>query len=115
MTTILPDFGNPSVGITKKLTGVTFDGAVDKVEAALKEHGFGVLMRIDVQAIMEKKLNADYARPYVILGACNPKFAHMVLQEMPSIGLFLPCNVCVKENEDGGVIVSTVSPDFMFA
>jgi uncharacterized protein (DUF302 family) len=85
-----------------------YEQAVEKVTAALKEEGFGVLTEIDVKATLKKKLNADF-RKYLILGACNPPLAHQALNTELEIGLLLPCNVIVYE-EDGGSVVSIVDP-----
>jgi uncharacterized protein (DUF302 family) len=115
-TTSLPEFGTPTYGITKKLPGKNFDEVVDSVTAELKKNGFGVLTKIDMKETMKKKLDVDFERPYVILGACNPKLAHNALQSLPSIGLFLPCNVVVAQDpEDGGIVVSVISPKEMFS
>lgn len=92
----------------KTLTGLTFDEAIDKVTAALKEIGFGVLTDIDVSATMKKKLDVDF-RPYRILGACNPPYAYKALQAEDKIGVMLPCNVIVQEKENG-IEVAAVSP-----
>lgn len=85
-----------------------YEQAVEKTTAALKEEGFGVLTEIDVKATLKKKLDADF-RKYVILGACNPPLAHRALQAELEIGLLLPCNVIVYE-DDGGSVVSIVDP-----
>lgn len=85
-----------------------YEQAVEKTTAALKEEGFGVLTEIDVKATLKKKLEADFRR-YVILGACNPPLAHRALNTELEIGLLLPCNVIVYE-ENGGSVVSIVDP-----
>jgi uncharacterized protein (DUF302 family) len=72
-----------------------------------------VLTEIDVKATMKAKLDIDYRR-YVILGACNPQLAHKALSTDLAIGLLLPCNVCVWEDE-GGSVVSVIRPDAMFS
>ena len=88
-----------------------YDRAVEKVTEELKKEEFGVLTSIDVRETMKKKLNADFKR-YVILGACNPPFAHKALQAEENIGLLLPCNVVVYEQGDASV-VATFDPMVM--
>jgi uncharacterized protein (DUF302 family) len=89
---------------------VPYEEAVEKVTAALKTQGFGVLTQIDVQATLKEKLNVDHRR-YVILGACNPPLAHRALQAEPGVGLLLPCNVIVYEGDQAGEsVVSIVDP-----
>ena len=86
-----------------------FDTAVSEVTARLKEHGFGVLTDIDVQATLKAKIGADTPR-YRILGACNPRLAHEALQIEAHLGVLLPCNVIVRETAEHRVEVASVDP-----
>ena len=88
-----------------------YEKALEKVTAALKNEGFGVLTEIDVKATLKKKIDVDFRR-YSILGACNPPLAHKALQSDPLVGLLLPCNVTVEETENGS-IVNLVNPKSM--
>jgi uncharacterized protein (DUF302 family) len=92
-----------------RIVTMPFDTAVAATTKALKEHGFGVLTDIDVQATLKQKLDVAF-RPYRILGACNPKMAYRALQAEDKIGTMLPCNVVIQQHEDGKVEVSAVDP-----
>lgn len=92
----------------KTLKGEKFEGAIQKVTDALKEEGFGILSEIDVKDTLKKKLDVDF-RPYKILGACNPPFAHKALLAEDKIGVMLPCNVIVQE-KDEGIEIAAVDP-----
>lgn len=100
-------------GHVRELPSLPFQQAVERVTAALKEQGFGVLADIDVQDTLARKIDVQ-TRPYRILGACNPRFAHAALQEEPMLGLLLPCNVVVAGDGDGGSVVSVIDPEKIF-
>ena len=92
-----------------KTVSMDFQAAVDKVTAELKARGFGILTQIDVRQTLKAKLDVDF-RPYLILGACNPPFAHRALLAEDKIGTMLPCNVIVQQQGDGSIEVSAVDP-----
>lgn len=91
---------------------VPLDEALERTRAALAEQGFGILSEIDVAATLKAKLDVDVP-PQVILGACNAPLARQGLAIEPDLGLLLPCNVVVRTDEDGRVLVSALNPELM--
>jgi uncharacterized protein (DUF302 family) len=89
-------------------------GTIDEVEpritAALKEVGFGILTRIEVDKILKEKIGVD-SPPYRILGACNPQIAHQALSVKPEAGVFLPCSVCLRQENDVTVSIWALNPN----
>jgi uncharacterized protein (DUF302 family) len=92
-----------------KIVGYGFEEAIQKVTAALKQEGFGIITEIDVQKTLKEKIDADFRR-YRILGACNPGFAYRALQLEDKIGLLMPCNVIVQEHPHGKTEITTFNP-----
>ncbi len=92
-----------------KTVELSFDEAIESVTAELQEEGFGVLSDIDVAAKMKEKLDKDMPR-YRILGACNPAMAFQAISAVEDIGLLLPCNVLVREDDEGKVHVDFMDP-----
>jgi uncharacterized protein (DUF302 family) len=90
---------------------MTFEKATSRAIEELKNEGFGILTEIDVTETLKRKMNVDFPN-YTILGACNPPFAYRALQAEPHIGVMLPCNVIIRELEDGNTEVSAVDPLF---
>lgn len=97
-----------------KPVSLSYEDAIEKVTAELKERGFGVLTEIDVKATLKKKLDKDMNN-YIILGACNPQFAHQALEEEQELGLLLPCNVIIYVNDEGKTVVASVNAETMLS
>ncbi len=93
-------------------TKLGFDDVIELATNLLQEQGFGILTEIDVQATLKKKIDVDY-KPYRILGACNPSFAHGALNLEPYVGVLMPCNVVVWDNGDHR-IVTAMDPRAVF-
>ena len=87
----------------------SYDEALVKVQELLKAEGFGVLTQIDVKETLKQKIGAEF-RKYRILGACNPQLAHQALSRFTDVGVFLPCNVVVYEDDGGHAVVVAVDP-----
>ena len=100
-------------GFVRVFEDRSFANVLEALPEALKKEGFGVLTEIDVKATLKKKLDVDF-RNYMILGACNPNLAHQALTQEPHIGLLLPCNVVVQEQEGGRIVVSMADTKAMF-
>ncbi|PKP18773.1 MAG: hypothetical protein CVU05_12850 [Bacteroidetes bacterium HGW-Bacteroidetes-21] len=94
---------------SKQLPGKSFNEAMEQVKSVLKTEGFGVMTEVDVAKTLKEKINEDFKK-YVILGVCNPHYAHQAILAEDKIGLFLPCNVLVEEHGTGIVEVSIIDP-----
>jgi len=95
-------------GYTKTLNE-TYEMALGRTVEELKKEGFGIITEIDVKDTLKKKLDVEF-RKYKILGACNPGLAHRALSQETELGLFLPCNVIVYENDEGKTVVTAIDP-----
>lgn len=94
--------------ITRRINS-GFEEAINDINEKLKEVGFGVLSRININEKFKEKLDVDF-RKYTILGACNPAFAHKGLQMEDKLGVMLPCNVIVQEIRNGVIEISAINP-----
>lgn len=97
-----------------KKVDLSYEDALQKVTDELQKEGFGILTEIDVRATLKKKLDVDYNK-YKILGACNPALAHQALSAEPEIGLLLPCNVVVFEDDDHNTVVAAIDAKAMMS
>ena len=95
-----------------KRISLPFDSAVEKTAQELKKQGFGIVTEINMREIFRKKLDADFRR-YIILGACNPRYAFEALSEEDKLGVFLPCNVVIQEHDNGEVEILAINPEEM--
>lgn len=95
-------------GFTVSVSG-TMEEVESKVTEELQKQGFGILTEIDVAATLKKKIDVD-RKPYKILGACNPTLANQAIEADPDIGMLLPCNVIVREEDDGSITVGFMDP-----
>lgn len=91
-----------------KAVRLDYEEAVRQARAALTAQGFGILTEIDVKATLKQKIGVDFNR-YVILGACVPPLAHRAMTAVPEVGVFLPCNVVVREIGEGECVVDAVN------
>ncbi|MDI1447457.1 DUF302 domain-containing protein [Polyangium sp. 6x1] len=91
-----------------------YDEALAKIPQLLKDVGFGVLTRIDVDETLRARLGVPFRR-YTIFGACNPVLAHRALSADPDVGILLPCNLAVYEDDDARTIVVVMDPLEMLA
>jgi uncharacterized protein (DUF302 family) len=94
--------------ISKKINK-SFQQAITDVTASLQEKGFGIITEVDLKGKFKDKLQVDF-RNYTILGACNPALAYKAIQQEPGIGVMLPCNVLVQEQENGEVEIAAINP-----
>ncbi len=100
-----------SYGFTTRVAA-GFAPTVERVRAALREQGFGVLTEIDVQATLRAKLGVEMEE-YLILGACNPPLSHRALGIDREIGMLLPCNVVVRADGPDATLVQALDPQVM--
>ena len=96
----------------KRTVELSFEEVDDRIRSSLEDQGCGVLTEIDVKKTLKKKLDKDFQK-YTILGACNPPLAFEALEDEQAIGLLLPCNVVLWENEDSTTTIAAIDADKM--
>jgi uncharacterized protein (DUF302 family) len=94
---------------TWTLLASTFDEAVARLPDALKAEGFGVITQIDLREVFQAKLGVAFRR-YRIFGACSPAFALKAVEADPKVGLLLPCNIVIFEQDDASVMLGVIDP-----
>jgi uncharacterized protein (DUF302 family) len=94
---------------SRTVSKIRFDAVISAVTEALKKEEFGILSQINIAEKLKEKLGIDFKK-YVILGACNPPLAYKALQAEDKIGVMLPCNVIIVEQESGIVEIAAIDP-----
>ena len=98
----------------KRQINQTFEQTEESLRQTLTEEGFGVITEIDVKNIFKQKLNSEYKK-YKILGVCEPHTAYKALSIDEQIGLLLPCNIVIWENEDKTTSVAAINSSVQLA
>jgi len=95
-----------------KKVAKSFNDTIGELTGELKKEGFGIITTIDLRELFRKKIRKEFTN-YVILSACNPNYAYEILQMEDHAGIFLPCNVTVREHENGETEVSVANPEYL--
>lgn len=90
----------------------TLDSMIERVTAALKTEGFGVLTRIDLHQKIRDKLGKEMPA-VVILGACNPQLAYETYQHNSDVTALLPCNAVIRDLGNGQHAVELAKPSVL--
>lgn len=91
-----------------KESSVPVDEMGARLEAAAKQHQFGVLNETDLRAKMQSK-GVDFTPACKVYDVCNPHRAKVVLESKMEISTALPCRISVYE-EGGKTRVATLLP-----
>jgi len=94
----------------KRTVPMPLEEADREIRKTLQEQGFGILTEINVHEVLKKKLG-ETMEPYRILGACNPHFAHQVMQKDRHIGALLPCNVVLRSLDEQTTEIIVMDPE----